>query len=312
VEGALSDAVEPTSGPSRLSELLAGRAAIVTGAAQGIGLATARTLVAHGARVLLADVDDARVRAAAGEIGAGAAAFAGDLVVPGVPDAMVARAVEAFGQLDIVVNNAGYHWDAPLHRMSDEQFQAMLDVHMVVPFRVLRAAAPHLREPAKREAEQGIERFRKVVNVSSLAASFGNPGAANYAAAKAGLIGLTRAAAREWGPLKINVNAVAFGVIQTRLGQPQGERNVVRSGGREVAVGVPVRTLRAMGIEVDPDREAPEDEVYSPRAMRQVPLGRAGTVQEAANAIFYLCSPLSDYVHGQVHVVSGGIPGGMS
>lgn len=295
-----------------LSSLLDDRVAIVTGGAQGIGLATCRTLAAHGARVLVADVDGERADLAAKQIGESAVPFAGDLVVPGVPDEMVHTAVERFGQLDIVVNNAGYHWDARIHKMSDEQFQAMLDIHMVVPFRVLRAAAPHLREPAKREAEQGIERFRKVVNVSSLAASFGNPGASNYAAAKAGLIGLTKAVAREWGSLKINVNAVAFGVIQTRLGLPQSERNVVRSGGREVAVGVPERTLRAMGIEVATDRPPTDEETYTPRRMPMVALGRTGTIQEAANAIFYLCSPLSDYVHGQVHVVSGGIAGGMS
>jgi 3-oxoacyl-[acyl-carrier protein] reductase len=298
--------------PAELSGLLDDRVAIVTGGAQGIGLATCRTLADHGARVLVADVDGERAEAAAKGIGERALAFAGDLVVPGVPDEMVHTAVEAFGQLDIVVNNAGYHWDARIHKMSDEQFQAMLDIHMVVPFRVLRAAAPHLREPARREAERGIERFRKVVNVSSLAASFGNPGASNYAAAKAGLIGLTKAVAREWGPLKINVNAVAFGVIQTRFGLPQSEHNVVRTAGREVAVGVPARRLRAMGIDLPGGRPPTDEETYTPRAMPMVSLGRTGTVREAANAIFYLCSPLSDYVHGQVHVVSGGVAGGMS
>jgi 3-oxoacyl-[acyl-carrier protein] reductase len=182
---------------------------------------------------------------------------------------------------------------------------------MTVPFRILRAAAPHFFAAADRDAAAGVEAFRKVVNVSSLAASFGNVGAANYSAAKAGSIGLTKALAKEWGPRKINVNAVAFGVIQTRFGLPQGEQNRITVGGQDVQMGVPHKTLTAMGIEVDPARSYSAEEVYQPRRMKGVPLGRAGHISEAADAIYFLCSPLSNYVTGQVIAASGGASGGM-
>jgi 3-oxoacyl-[acyl-carrier protein] reductase len=298
-----------------MTDMLADRVAIVTGAGQGIGAATARTLAAEGAKVVVADLDAARVKDVVGEIGAihgseGAVEFVGDLTEPGTPDALVARAVEAFGQLDIVVNNAGYNWDGLLHTMSDEQFQSQLDIHVVVPFRILRAAAPHLRGPAKAEAAQGIERFRKVVNITSVAAVFGQPGAGNYSAGKAALIGLTRTLANEWGPLKINVNAVAFGGISTRLSAPVQESGRMMVGGHEIQVGLAAHTAKAYGM--DPSREWTDEEVYAPRPFPIVPLGRTGTTDEAANAILYLCSPLSNYVHGHVHVVSGGFGYGVS
>src|ERR671916_302399 len=151
--------------------VLDGKAAIVTGSARGIGRATAELLAEQGARVLINDLDADVAEQAAGEIGGETAVFGGDLTKEGVPDQLVQKAMDEFGQLDIVVNNAGYTWDGPIHKMSDEQFQAMLDIHTVVPFRVLRAAAPHMREPAKREAAEGVEVFRKVVKITSLAGS---------------------------------------------------------------------------------------------------------------------------------------------
>ena len=298
-----------------MTEMLADRVAIVTGAGQGIGAATARTLAAEGARVVVADLDAGRVKGVVDEIrgasgSAAAVDFIGDLTEPGVPDALVASAIEAYGQLDIVVNNAGYNWDGLLHTMTDEQFQSQLDIHVVVPFRILRAAAPHLRGPAKAEAAQGIERFRKVVNVTSVAAVLGQPGAGNYSAGKAALIGLTRTLANEWGPLRINVNAVAFGGISTRLSAPAQETGRMTVAGHEIQVGLASHTAKAYGM--DAGHEWTDDEVYAPRPFPIVPLGRTGTVQEAANAILYLCSPLSNYVHGHVHVVSGGFGYGVS
>jgi 3-oxoacyl-[acyl-carrier protein] reductase len=173
--------------------------------------------------------------------------------------------------------------------MTDADFQAMLDVHTIVPFRVLRAAAPHLREPAKRERTEGREVFRKVVNVSSMAA-YGNAGQANYASAKAGVIGLTKTLAREWGQFKICVNAVAFGFIDTRLTAAKSEDTVIEVQGRTIQVGVPEQARAMLGA--------------------MVPVGRAGTPAEAAGGIAFLCSPWSDYVTGQVLNVGGGVPFG--
>src|SRR6516162_1010748 len=184
--------------------VLDGKAAIVTGSARGIGRATAELLAAHGAQVLINDLDGAIAEQAGKEIAGETAVFAGDLTRPGVPDELVQKAIDAFGKIDIIVNNAGYTIDAPVHKMSDEHFQRMLDIHTIVPFRVIRAAAPHLREPAKKEREEGREVFRKIVSVASIAA-YGNAGQANYSAAKSGVIGLTKTLAKEWGQFKVNV-----------------------------------------------------------------------------------------------------------
>src|SRR3954470_19066185 len=168
------------------------KVAIVTGSARGIGRATAELLAEHGANVLINDLDGDVAEEASGQIQGETIAFAGDLTQGDVPDKLVARAVDEWGRLDIVVNNAGYTWDGPIHKMSDEQFQAMLDIHNVVPFRVLRAAAPHLREPAKKEKEEGREVFRKVVNISSISGTMGNAGQVNYSSGKSGVVGLTK------------------------------------------------------------------------------------------------------------------------
>jgi 3-oxoacyl-[acyl-carrier protein] reductase len=272
--------------------VLDGKAAIVTGSARGIGRATAELLVEHGAQVLINDLDGDVAEQAAGEIEGETAVFAGDLTKEGVPDQLVEKAIEAFGQLDIVVNNAGYTMDAPIHKMSDEQFQRMLDIHNIVPFRVLRAAAPHLREPAKKEREEGREVFRKVVNVTSISGTMGNAGQANYSSGKAGVVGLTKTLAKEWGQFKINVNAVAFGYIETRLTASKEEGNVMEIDGEKVQLGIPDQ-LRGM-------------------APMLIPLGRPGTPEEAAGGVFFLCSPWSNFVQGQVLNVTGGQFSGMT
>ena len=177
--------------------VLDGKVAIVTGSARGIGRATAELLSEHGAKVLINDLDADVAQQTASEIEGETAVYGGDLTKPGTPDELVKTAVDAFGRLDIVVNNAGYTLDAPLHKMSDDWFQRMLDIHTIVPFRVLRAAAPHLREPAKAERERGEEVFRKVVNISSTSGTMGNAGQANYAAGKNAVVGLTKTLAKE-------------------------------------------------------------------------------------------------------------------
>ena len=213
--------------------LLDGKAAIITGSARGIGRATAELFISEGAKVLINDIDGDVAEQAAGEIEGETAVFAGDLTKPGVPDELVAKANEAFGEVDIVVNNAGYTWDGVVHKMTDEQFQAMLDIHTVVPFRVIRALAPHWREAAKAEPGEGKEVFRKIVNITSISGTMGNAGQANYSAAKAGVIGLTKTLAKEWGQFKINVNAVAFGFVETRLTQAKEKAETIERERRE-------------------------------------------------------------------------------
>src|SRR3954470_15393661 len=127
------------------------KVAIVTGSARGIGRATAELLAEHGAKVVINDLDADVAQQTAGEIQGETTVYGGDLTTEGAADELVKTAVDAWGRVDIIVNNAGYTLDAPIHKMTDEQFQAMLDIHNIVPFRVLRAAAPHLREPAKKE-----------------------------------------------------------------------------------------------------------------------------------------------------------------
>ena len=272
--------------------VLDGKSAIVTGSARGIGRATAELLASQGAQVLINDLDGDVAEQAAKEIGGETAVFSGDLTKGDAPDQLVQKAIDSFGKIDIIVNNAGYTLDAPIHKMSDENFQKMLDIHLIVPFKVIRAAAPHLREPAKKEREEGQEVFRKIVNVSSISGTMGNAGQANYSSGKAGVVGLTKTLAKEWGQFKVNVNAVAFGFIETRLTAAKQEDNTMEIGGEKVQLGIPEQ-LRQM-------------------ASMLIPLGRPGTPEEAAGGVFFLCSPWSNYVHGQVLNITGGQFTGMT
>ena len=272
--------------------LLDGKAAIITGSARGIGRATAELFAREGAKVLVNDIDADVAEQAAAEIEGETAVQAGDLTAEGACDAVVAKAQEAFGAVDILVNNAGYTWDGVVHKMSDEQFQAMLDIHTIVPFRMIRALAPHWREAAKQEAGEGKEVFRKIVNVSSISGTMGNAGQANYSSAKAGVVGLTKTIAKEWGQFKINVNAVAFGFVETRLTASKEKGEKIEAGGREVELGIPDQ-MRQM-------------------AQFTIPLGRPAQPPEAAGPVLFLCSELANYVHGQVLNVTGGQFTGMT
>ncbi len=273
--------------------MLDGKSAIITGSARGIGRATAELFASEGARVLINDIDGDVAEQAASEIDGETAVFAGDLTNPDVPDEMVKKALDEFGQLDAIVNNAGYTWDGVVHRMTDEQFQGMLDIHTIVPFRVIRAIAPSWREAAKAEGAQGREVFRKIVNISSVSGTMGNAGQANYSAAKAGVVGLTKTVAKEWGQFKINCNAVAFGFVETRLTQAKEKGETIeRAGGEQIELGIPEQ-MRAM-------------------APVMIPLGRPAQPQDAAKPVLFLCSELSNYVHGQVLNVTGGQFGGMT
>lgn len=271
--------------------LLEDKVAIVTGSARGIGRATAELLAAHGAKVLINDLDRELAEQTAAEIDGETLVFAGDLTEPGTPDALVSHVADRWGRVDILVNNAGYTLDGTIHKMSDEAFQRMLDIHLVVPFRMCRAVAPHFRDPAKRERERGEEVFRKIVNVSSVTGTFGNAGQANYASGKAGVIGLTKTLAKEWGQFKVNVNAVFFGYIDTRLTQTDTSENTMQIGGDTIQLGMPdqVRQL----------------------ATSMIPLGRPGTPEEAAGGVFLLCTPWANYITGQALGITGGQFGGM-
>ena len=269
--------------------LLDGKSAIITGSARGIGRATAELFTGQGAKVLINDLDGDVAEEAAKEIDGETAVFAGDLTQPGACDDLVKAANDAFGSVDILINNAGYTWDGVVHKMSDEQFQAMLDIHTIVPFRMIRAIAPSWREAAKAERDKGEERFRKIVNISSISGTMGNAGQANYSSAKAGVTGLTKTIAKEWGPLKVNCNAVAFGFVETRLTQAKEKGETMEAAGdskEKVELGIPEQ-MRSM-------------------ASMMIPLGRPAQPEEAAGPVLFLCSEYGNYVHGQVINVTGG------
>ncbi len=268
-------------------QLLDGKVAIITGSGRGIGRAAALLFARHGARVVVNDADRIPAEATAADIraaGGQAAVCAGDVTASDFPDRILRAAHDAFGRVDILVNNAGYTWDGVIHKMTDQQYDAILDVHLKTPFRLIRALAPHWREAAKAEiTATGRAACRKIVNVSSTSGVAGKAGQANYAAAKMGVVGLTKTVAKEWGQFNITCNAVAYGWIDTRLTQ-------AKEKGEKTATGVP------LGI--------PEAQRACMAA--HVPLGRPGTPEEAAGPMLFLASPLSDYVTGAVLLVTGG------
>jgi len=270
---------------------LTDRTAIVTGAGRGIGRALAERLASLGAAVTINDLDAPVVEEAAAAIrakGGRVHVVAGDLTAPALPQQIIDETLASFGSVDIIVNNAGYTWDNVIQKTSDEQFQAMLDTHLVAPFRLLRAASAFLRETAKREAAEGRPIMRKVVNITSISGIDGNSGQIGYASGKAGVIGMTKTMAKEWGRYQVNVNAVGFGLIETRLTQSlTAEGANIEVKGRAIPVGVQPKVLEAI-------RE-------------RCPLGRAGTAAEAADAVLFFCSPLSDYVTGEVLICGGGL-----
>lgn len=276
-----------------MSRKLEGKIAVVTGSGRGIGRAIALKLAGEGARIVVNDLDDGPAQDTAGQVralGSEAVACPGSVVAPDFADRLIHAAVSAFGGLDIIVNNAGYTWDSVVQKMTDEQWYAMIDVHLTAPFRILRAAQPVIRQLAKADADAGVRNVRKVVNISSIAGLFGNAGQANYATAKAGITGMTRTLAKEWGRIDTTVNCVAYGLIRTRLTEAAADANATASiDGREIRVGV------------NPDLMAMME--------RSIPLGRAGTPDDAAGAVYLFCIPESDYVSGEVLMCSGGLTG---
>jgi 3-oxoacyl-[acyl-carrier protein] reductase len=270
-------------------KLLDGKSAIVTGSGRGIGRAVATLFAEHGAHVVVNDLDGDVAESVVNAINASggvAKACVGSVTAPDFPEKIVQTAVQEFGKLDIIVNNAGYTWDAVVQNITDEMWDAMIDVHLTAPFKIVRAAVPYMREAAKQEIAEGKRVHRKIINVSSTSGVAGNPGQANYSAGKMGVVGLTKTMAKEWGRFSINVNAVAYGFIETRLTAAKEKQQAVHVGENEIQLGVPDQ-MRQM-------------------AMNFIPLGRAGTPEEAAGPVLFLASPLSDYVTGHVLLVTGG------
>ncbi|WER49097.1 SDR family oxidoreductase [Cupriavidus sp. WKF15] len=273
---------------------LVDKVAIVSGSGRGIGREIALKLASEGAAVVINDLDAEPAQAVVQEIvaaGGKAVACVGSVTEADFGTRFVGTALQTFGRLDIIVNNAGYTWDNVIQKMTDEQWSAIMDVHVTAPFRILRAAADYFREAAKKEAEAGQEVFRKVVNISSVSGVMGNAGQANYSAGKAAINGLTKALAKEWGRYKVNVNSVAFGLIKTRLTEATAgadNTSTLNIGGNEIKVGVNPQLMK--NIEA------------------MIPLGRGGTPAEAAGSVYLLCIPESNYITGQVLICGGGRP----
>eukprot|EP00002_Diphylleia_rotans_P012491 TRINITY_DN2442_c0_g1_i1.p1 TRINITY_DN2442_c0_g1~~TRINITY_DN2442_c0_g1_i1.p1 ORF type:complete len:309 (-),score=75.44 TRINITY_DN2442_c0_g1_i1:105-1031(-) len=285
---AISTASAAASLPT--ADLFGGRVAIITGSGQGIGAAAAKLFAKCGAKVVVTDLDAAKSDAVANEIkaeGGHAISVAGDITDPQFPDRIVKQTIESFGKLHIIINNAGYTWDGVLHKMTDKQWQAMLDCHLTAPFRLIRAAAPYMRDAAKVEMEKtGSADPRCIINISSTSGLHGNAGQANYAAAKMGIVGLTKTIAKEWGMFNVRCNTVAFGFIETRLTADRTSGASITVQGEEIKLGIP---------KVDPKKMA-----------AGIPLGRPGVAEEAAGSLLMIASPYAGYITGHTLEVTGG------
>ncbi|SFS14603.1 3-oxoacyl-[acyl-carrier protein] reductase [Microbacterium sp. cf046] len=268
---------------------LEGKVALVSGSGRGIGREIALKLASEGASVVVNDLDVDPANQTIAEIlaaGGRAVGCVGSVTDADFGERFVQTAVDAFDGVDIIVNNAGYTWDTVIQKMSDDQWDAILDVHLKAPFRILRAAQPVISAAAKGEiAAHGVANARKVVNISSLAGLGGNAGQSNYSTAKAGIVGLTKTLAKEWGRYNVTVNAVAFGLIETRLTATDGADHIDVAG-NTIKVGISDQ-LKTMTEQL-------------------IPLGRAGTPKDAAGAVYLFCLPESDYISAQVVVCGGG------
>lgn len=269
---------------------LAGKVALVTGAGRGIGREIALKLASEGALLVINDLDAELLEKLVSDIqglGSEAVVCPGSVTAEDFGMRFVKTAVDAFDGLDIIINNAGYTWDNVIQKVDDEQWYAMLDVHMTAPYRILKAAQPFIKAYHMLEVEGGEQVYRKIVNVSSISGLGGNAGQLAYSAAKAGVVGMTKTLCKEWGRYNVNVNAVAFGFIETRLTSPASENPTINIAGKDIRVGV-------------------SDQLTS-LLQTLIPLQRTGTAKEAADAVYLLCIPESNYVSGQTLVVGGGL-----
>lgn len=271
---------------------LDGKVAVVTGAGRGIGRSVALKLADEGACLVINDLDPEVAEDAAAAVrkrGGSAIICAGNVTHPQFGEKLVEAACAEYGGIDVLINNAGYTWDGVIQKTTDEQWYAMVDCHVTAPFRILRAVQPVFKELFENDRRNGIRQVRKVVNISSITGMFGNIGQSGYSAAKAGIGGLTKTLAKEWGRIGVTVNSVAFGFISTRLTSDVEWGDVIKIEGEEIRIGVNSDLMR--------------------RLEGSIPLGRCGTTDEAAGAIYLMCIPESDYVSGQTLLCSGGLTG---
>jgi 3-oxoacyl-[acyl-carrier protein] reductase len=272
-----------------MEQMLKDRVAIITGSGRGVGRSAAILFAQEGAKVVVNDIDqgpametEEKIKAHGGEC----MVVTGDLTAPGFAEKIIKKTIDRWGALHILVNNAGYTWDAMVHKMSDEQWEAMLAINLTAPFHLVRAAAPFFRDAARKEKAAGILINRKIINVSSKSGVVGMVGQTNYSAAKAGVIGFTKALAKEWGSFQVQINAVAFGWIETRLTEKKENNPVIERGDKKIPIGIFSSVQESVSMLAS--------------------LGRRGTPEEAAGALLFLASPLSDYVTGHCLEVSGG------
>jgi 3-oxoacyl-[acyl-carrier protein] reductase len=253
---------------------LQGKSCIVTGAGRGIGRSVALAFAQEGAKVVVNDVDADAADAVAKEIAdLGASAVTNNAAIGTVEaaDSLLATALESFGELDVLVNNAGILRDKMLHNMSEEDFDLVIKVHLKGTWACGRAVVQHWRPLAKGEKDEGTPKHRKIVNVTSPSGLIGSVGQSNYSAAKMGIVGLTKTWAKELGGLSINVNAVS------------------------------PTALTAMTEPLLKDPEAAK------KRMSRFALGRYGDPDEIAHSFVFLSSSESDYITGQVLSVDGGL-----
>ncbi|KAF9229776.1 NAD(P)-binding protein [Gyrodon lividus] len=268
--------------------LLAGEVAIITGAGQGIGRSAALLFAKEGAKVVVSDIDAKKAAAVADEIkaaGGEAISVAGDVGADDFPKIIVDATAKAFGQINHIVNNAGFTYDKMLHTMPDDVYDVIMKIHVRAPFRLVRAAAPYFRVKSETPAN------RSIINVSSTSGLHGNVGQANYAAAKAAVVGLTKTVAKEWGPFGVRANTVAYGLVHTRLTAAKEDGATIEVDGKKVALGIPAsqaRVAESVSTSVD------------------IPLRRGASADEAAAAMLFLASPLASYVSGHTLEVTGG------
>ncbi len=273
-----------------MGNTLENKVAIITGSGRGIGRAAAIMFAKEGAKVVVSDIDSEPAEETVAEIkklGGDAVAYVGDVMGPDFAQGIVQKAADTWGGLHIIVNNAGFTWDSMIHKLTEDQWDKILDIHLKAPYRLLKAAYPYFCNAAKQEMEETEKAVaRKIINISSVAGVGGNLGQANYSSAKAGIIGLTKTMSKEWARYNVQSNCVAFGFIDTRLTQNKEKGIEVDTGSEKVAVGVPAK----------------QRDIF----IKMIPMGRPGTPEEAASAILFFASPLSDYVSGQVLVCGGG------